>query len=71
MQDDKEYRLKIRGYGMVKYYCVDEKFWNIRLNVNAKPYHFRGRVEAQNVYVHWARKYPATAANWIPEIEEV
>jgi hypothetical protein len=71
MAEDKRYRLKIRGHGMIKYYCTDGKFWNIRLNINVKPCHFKQKIDAQNTYVKWARLYPSTAREWIPEIEEV
>lgn len=56
---------------MIKYYCTDGKFWNIRLNINVKPCHFKQKIDAQNTYVKWARLYPSTARDWIPEIEEV
>ena len=70
MQEGK-YRLKIRGHGIVKYFCEDGLFWNPRYTADAKIHYFESKVNAQNAYVQWARRYPSTAREWIPEIEEV
>lgn len=71
MGNDKEYRLKIRKDGMVKYYCEDGYWWSLKYNKTAKPHHFEGRIQAQDAYLAWAHKFPVTASDWIPEIEEV
>lgn len=69
--DEKRYRLKIRRDGVVRYMMEDGSFWNPKYCPHLQIHLFTRRIDAQNTFVFWQRKYPATASEWMPEIEEV
>lgn len=69
--DGISYRLKIRRDGIVKYYCEDGRFWNIKEIRTTRPKEFAQILEAQKTFYGWQRQNLSIANDWGMQIEAI